>query len=130
MGADIIAPNPPQIKVGTDIVKISRIQLSIDRFGDDILNRFLTKGEKIAAKNIKSIAGIWAAKEATSKALGCGIGLECGFMDIEITKDKKGTPKINLSQKVLDNFKVSSSSLSISHDGEYAIAVVALAVQS
>jgi len=109
------------IKVGTDIINISRIKDSIDKFGDKFLERFLTPNEIRRAKKIESIAGLWAAKEAISKALGCGIGKELSFMDIEIYKDSKGAPHFNLKN---GNFKVIDSSLSISHDKDFAIAVV------
>jgi len=109
------------IKVGTDIVNISRIKNSIDKFGEKFLERFLTQNEIKRVKKIESIAGLWAAKEAISKALGCGIGKELSFMDIEILKDSKGAPYFALKNS---NFTVIDSSLSISHDKDFAIAVV------
>ena len=45
------------------------------------------------------VAGRFAAKEAIVKALGCGIGMEVGFQDIEILPDDKGKPEVNLSDE-------------------------------
>jgi holo-[acyl-carrier protein] synthase len=109
------------IRVGTDIVSVSRVKKSIDKFGNKFLNRFLTSSEISRAKKIESIAGLWAAKEAISKALGCGIGKELNFKDIEIYKDSKGAPHFKIKNS---NFNIVDSSLSISHDKDFAIAVV------
>lgn len=112
------------MRVGTDIVNIARVQRSIDRFGDRFKDKFLTKMEIDRAGNVSSIAGLWAAKEAISKALGCGIGRELSFLDIVIHKDDRGAPYFELSPKAQALHRVKSSSLSISHDGGFAIAVV------
>ena len=116
-----------QTKVGTDIVAIGRIESSIEKFGDKFLNRFLNLSEKESVKRVESIAGYWAAKEAIAKAFGCGIGKELSFLDIEIIKDRRGAPYFRLKKS---RFKVVSSSLSISHDGGFAIAVVVLVTAS
>ena len=98
----------------------------MERFGDHGLKKFLSTEEILLVKNHRTAAGFWAAKEACSKALGCGIGSECGFHDITLTKSPKGAPLIILSQRVQEAFNITSTSVSITHDGEYAIAVVAL----
>lgn len=76
--------------------------------------------------NFSTIAGFFAAKEAASKALGCGICELCGFLDIEIFKDAKNAPKLNFSTKITQHFGIKKSSLSIAHDGGFAIAVAVL----
>lgn len=98
----------------------------MERFGDHGLQKFLSAEEIVLVKNYSTAAGFWAAKEACSKALGCGIGNECGFHDIILSKSPKGAPLITLSQKVQQAFNISNTSVSITHDGDYAIAVVAL----
>ncbi len=108
------------IKVGTDIISIARVQNSLDRFNNKFLDRFLNKNEQIIAKKIETIAGFWAAKEAVAKALGTGIGKELGFLDIEIKKDNNKAPYFEIKSK---KFNIIESSLSISHDGGFAIAV-------
>lgn len=75
---------------------------------------------------IETIAGFYAAKEALSKALGCGIGGDFGFFDAEISKDSRNAPKIALSAAAAARFGATNIALSISHDGGFAIAVVAL----
>jgi len=112
------------MRVGTDIVEIERVRKSIDRFGDKFKDRFLTASEIDRVESISSIAGLWAAKEAISKALGCGIGRDLSFLDITIEKDSRGAPYFELSPKAQELHHIKSSSLSISHDGGFAIAVV------
>ncbi len=112
--------------IGIDLINISRMNRLIKRFGDKALHKFLSYDEIYLIKNHKTASGFWAAKEACSKALGVGIGAECSFHDITIYKTDKGAPKIKLSQKIIENFNIKDISLSITHDGEYAIAVVAI----
>ena len=112
------------MKLGTDITQINRMQKALDKFGDKFKQRFLNENEIILAKKVASIAGFWSAKEAISKALGCGIGKELSFHDIIIAKNEKGAPFFRLTPKAQQNHKIKSSSLSISHDGGFAIAVV------
>ncbi|MDD5051511.1 MAG: holo-ACP synthase [Sulfuricurvum sp.] len=112
--------------IGIDLIKIDRMKRLIERFGDRGLQKFLCDEEIQLIKNHRNAAGFWAAKEACAKALGCGIGHECSFHDIILSKTLKGAPQITLTSKVIDSFGITDASVSITHDGEYAIAVVAL----
>ena len=111
--------------IGIDIVVISRIESMIEKFGERALKRFLNPKEiELVKDKPHSAAGFWAAKEAASKALGCGIGKECSFHDIKISKTKKGQPKLKLAKKLQKKYKIKETSLSITHDGGFAIAAV------
>lgn len=112
--------------IGIDLIKTERMKRLMERFGNRGLQKFLSENEILLIKNHRNAAGFWAAKEACSKALGCGIGSDCGFHDIILSKTPKGSPIISLSEEVKQRFGVTSLSVSITHDGEYAIAVVAL----
>jgi holo-[acyl-carrier protein] synthase len=112
------------MKLGTDIVEIKRVERSLEKFGDRFKEKFLTPDEIARTERIESLAGLWAAKEAISKALGCGIGKDLSFHDIEIIKDKHGAPSFQLSERAQSRHPHKESSLSISHDGGFAIAVV------
>jgi holo-[acyl-carrier protein] synthase len=114
------------MKIGTDIVDIQRIESSLEKFGNKFKIKFLNQNEIELAKKPESIAGFWAAKEAIAKALGCGIGTELSFHDITIAKDQKGAPNFVLSKEAQKRHKIKNASLSISHDGGFAIAVVAI----
>lgn len=116
--------------VGVDIVKIQRIESLVAKFGEKGLQRFLNHSEIQIAKNPQSLAGFWAAKEACAKALKCGIGKELGFHDIWISKNQKGAPLLHLSNEKMEYFNLHSLSLSLSHDGGFAIAVVAVSFKN
>jgi len=111
--------------IGIDIVVISRVEKMIKKFGIKALKKFLSDDEILLVNNNPSTAsGFWAAKESASKAIGTGIGKECSFYDIKISKDVNNAPKIKYKKHIRKKFNIKSSSLSISHDGGFAIAVV------
>jgi len=114
------------MKIGTDIIQIKRIEKSLEKFGEKFKAKFLNDSELQLVKKTESLAGFWAAKEAIAKALGCGIGTELTFHDIIIKKDHKGAPNFVLTKKAQKIHKIETASLSISHDGGFAIAVVAI----
>ncbi len=114
------------MKIGTDIIQISRIEKSLAQFGDKFKQRFLHPQEIELVQKTESIAGFWAAKEAIAKALGCGIGSELSFHDIIISKDPRGAPIFTLSEEAQKVHHIKESSLSISHDGGFAIAVAVI----
>ena len=114
------------MKIGTDIVQINRIEKSLTQFGDKFKQRFLHPQEIELVQKTASIAGFWAAKEAISKALGCGIGSELSFHDIIIAKDSRGAPTFSLSKEAQKKHQIKECSLSISHDGGFAIAVAVI----
>ena len=114
------------MKIGTDIIQINRIERSLEKFGEKFKMKFLNSDEIALAKRIESIAGFWAAKEAIAKALGCGISTELTFHDIILVKNSKGAPSFILSKRAQKIHQIKDSSLSISHDGGFAIAVVVI----
>jgi len=112
--------------IGIDLVKISRIERFIERFPNKALQKFLNTNEIKLAKKASTAAGFWAAKEAASKALQTGIGKDCNFHDIEIYKLKNGAPALKLHSRLIKQFNITDTSLSITHDAGLAIAVVAI----
>jgi len=73
-----------------------------------------------------SFAGIFCAKEAAVKAVKRGFGGGIMPSDIEIDHDKRGTPVFKACGKLallLGDYNVD---VSISHDGDYAVAAVML----
>ena len=119
---------------GVDIVNIQRISQAIERGGHAFLQRIYTDKEIAEAqtKNQSQIiyfAGRWAAKEALSKALGCGIGKNCSFKDIEVLSLSTGAPYITLSGNAQNSFNQIGGKnifVSLSHEHDYAVAIVTL----
>lgn len=116
--------------IGIDLIKTSRMERLIERFGEKGLLKFLSSEELLLIKSYKTAAGFWAIKEAFSKAIGSGIGKNCSFHDMKIYKTDTGAPKLALSKKVIEMFGIIDVSVSITHDGKYAVGVVAVEVLS
>ncbi len=112
--------------IGIDVASIDRIKKMHEKFGRKAYERFLDDEEIDLIKRAETAAGFWAAKEAASKAIGTGIGAICSFHDIKISKSKKGAPKLKYSKNLRKKFKIKKSSVSITHDSGFAIAVVML----
>lgn len=122
--------------IGIDLVAISRIQKSCERFGNRFLDRFLSQDEQALCfkdnqtLNFQRIASFWAIKEAVSKALGVGIGEELGFLDIVIDKTPKGASKVWLSKEKIERFGIEQIAVSVTHDEGLAIASVLIGFKS
>jgi holo-[acyl-carrier protein] synthase len=121
------------IGLGTDIVEIARIKKMVEAHGTIFLDKIFTDVEKINIGKRKHTApywaGRWAAKEALSKALGCGIGENCAWKDIEITNNDLGAPTMSLLGDALHTatqLGVKQINVSITHEEHYACATVIL----
>jgi len=114
------------MKIGTDIIRIERITKLIEKYGDIFKHKYLSTEEIAMVQRVETYAGLWAAKEAISKALGCGICSELSFHDIVLSKNNRGAPSFTLAKNAQKIHQITNSSLSISHDGGFAIAVVAI----
>ena len=114
--------------IGVDIVVVERIRKARERQGDRFLQKFLNRDEIAMVKKIETAAGFWAAKEAVAKALGTGIGETLSFHDIRLKKSEKGAPSFTLPPSIIKKFKIIDTSLSIAHDGGFAIAVAAIEI--
>jgi len=116
--------------IGVDMVAVARIEKATARFGDAFLRRYLSDEEIALVHRSETAAGFWAAKEAVAKALGTGIGKELGFHDIRLGKRPGGAPYFTLPPSIMRRFNISDTSLSIAHDGGFAVAVAAIEVAS
>jgi holo-[acyl-carrier protein] synthase len=110
--------------LGIDLVSIERFENFYKKFGKKALLRYLNKNEiELSKEKIETLSGFYAAKEAISKALGCGIGSELSFHDIQIRKTSKNAPYFTLPKYLVEKYNITETSLSITHEKEYAIAV-------
>lgn len=116
--------------VGIDIVEVPRVQRVYARFGRRFLNRILL-GTEIdyclgMAMPAPAVAGRFAAKEAIAKALCTRIGPGLGWQDMEISRDKSGTPAVVLHGKgrtLADARGIKKIHVSLSHTQRYAVAI-------
>ena len=110
--------------LGLDLCEISRMEklLGNDRF----LNRYYTEEEteyiRSKGKNAaQTAAGIFAAKEALTKAIGTGISFD--LREIGIVHDEAGRPGYRLTGQAAQLGNGDRFLLSVSHDGGIAAAV-------
>lgn len=119
--------------IGIDLVENQRIARSLEKFGDLFLKRVFCQSEVEYCQRMRNpvphYAARFAAKEALSKAFGCGIGAEIGLLDIEVVRDEHGAPGIRLHGSGLalsQRRGVKQILLSLSHTEHYAVANVML----
>jgi holo-[acyl-carrier protein] synthase len=114
------------IGVGIDIIEISRIQESIDKFGDNFLNKIFTKKEieycSSKPNKYQHYAARFAAKEAVAKALSTGWNKEFNWKNVEIFNELNGMPIVKLHGK-LKSFLSDNKELkiSMSHSRDYVV---------
>jgi holo-[acyl-carrier protein] synthase len=121
------------IGIGTDLVVISRIQRLYELHGDRFLLRIFTERERLECLRRKqpgeALALRWAAKEAVMKALGTGYREGVVFHDIEVYHHRSGKPDLRFTGPTAERARclgVTGSYVTLSHDGDMAIAVVVL----
>ena len=119
--------------LGIDLVEIERIRRAHARFGERFLARILTIpeiGYCLSQKDpAPSLAARFAAKEAVSKALGTGIGLSLGWLDIEISRLPSGMPTVRLTDQgssLLAEKGARSIYISLTHTSTHAAAVAVI----
>ena len=113
------------IHSGVDIIEISRFETQKPEIRRLFFARVFTVRELSLMRNsLASAAGKFAAKEAVSKALGCGIG-DVHWQDIEILQKKNGEPILVLhsrAQEISEALGLTTWSISISHSKQNAVA--------
>ncbi len=89
------------IGLGTDLIDITRIEATIERFGGRFLDRIFTPLEQAKsdrrANRAASYARRFAAKEACSKALGTGFRRGVFWRDMGVVNDPSGRPTMKLT---------------------------------
>ncbi len=113
------------LATGVDLIEIERIEAAIKRHGERFLKRIFTPLELLEARgNPSSLAARFAAKEAVSKALGCGIG-PVSWQEIEVRRGLANRPMLYLTgeaAKLAEEQHLQVWSISLSHSQQYAVA--------
>jgi holo-[acyl-carrier protein] synthase len=115
--------------VGTDIVEMSRMQATWNRFGDVFARRILMQQEMELFQRAKSpvrfLAMRFAGKEAAVKAIGTGFAHGVWLRDVGIVNNEWGRPLIIWSergQRVCDKLGVGSGHVSLTDDAGLVLA--------
>ena len=116
------------IGVGTDIVNIKRIEAVFHKYGDKFLSKNFHALEIADFKNLPEhkklgyLAKRFAAKEAIAKALGIGIGENLSFVDIAVTANELGAPKVQIDSRNNAGINEYDIHVSLSDDQPFAVA--------
>jgi holo-[acyl-carrier protein] synthase len=122
----------PVHRIGLDLVHIARIEESLRAFPARFTQRFFTQGEidyaeSAPTQRAERYAARFAAKEAAIKALSLSeAGLD--WRDVEVLRAADGACSLALrgeAEKAARAQRVGRVLVCLSHDGEYAAAVVA-----
>jgi phosphopantetheine--protein transferase-like protein len=114
------------LRSGIDTIELSRLDEIKPEIRTRFIQRVFTKKEVEQARDQTDVlSGLFAAKEAVSKALGTGIGY-VNWRDIEIIHLNTGQPTVVLhgnARTVANGLGLTTWSVSISHDRNKAIAM-------
>jgi holo-[acyl-carrier protein] synthase len=128
--------------IGSDILDIRRIEATLKKQAARFIARSFTDSEQKKAESRKktraaTYAKRFAAKEATAKALGCGIGKNARLTEIEIGNEDNGEPTITLSGAALKTLESLTPRghkarvlLTLSDEYPYALAFVMIVAEA
>lgn len=89
------------IGIGSDLIDITRIERTLERFGERFIKRCFTEVERAKsdrrANRADSYAKRYAAKEACSKALGTGFRNGVFWRDMGVVNLASGKPTLALT---------------------------------
>jgi holo-[acyl-carrier protein] synthase len=116
------------IGIGIDIIEISRIKKSIEKYGAHFLDKIFTPREieycESKASKYQHYAARFSAKEAVAKAMSTGFNSEFTWQNIEVFNAPTGMPYVKLTGK-LETFLADGKELkiSMSHSQDYTTCV-------
>ena len=89
--------------VGTDVVEVSRIAATYERFGDHFVRRLLLDEEYALferyKRKVRFLSMRFAAKEACVKAMGTGFANGMWIRDVGVVSDPLGKPLVIFSER-------------------------------
>lgn len=119
--------------IGIDLAQISRMRSVLARWDERFLRRVFTDAEIAYCRRrrdpVPHLAARFAAKEAVLKALGTGLRMGVNWREIEVRRERGQAPTVALSgrSRALAEARGAGRVLvSLTHDGDYALAQVAL----
>ncbi len=122
---------PGRLSVGVDLVRVRDVARSLEQFGERYVARLFTSAEadycgRGTPAAASRFAARFAAKEATLKALRSADGA-MDWRNIEVRRDAAGWCEVVLhgsAAELAERNGVTALSLSMSHEADYATAVV------
>ena len=116
----------PIAGVGVDAVDVGRFRSVLER-RPSIGERLFTPGERRDGRgDAQRLAARFAAKEATMKALGRGLG-SMGWHDVEVVREASGAPSLRrtaAAEALAERNGVARWHVSLTHTDSVAMAMV------
>lgn len=119
--------------IGTDIVRVARMQASLARYGEKFARRILTPNELSeflqSDRPAHFLAKRFAAKEAAAKAMGTGFSMGLTPRQIGVGHEQGGRPVLEYYGKakvLIKKLGISAGHLSIADEEDHAVAYVTL----
>lgn len=121
--------------IGTDIIRISRVEGVLARNGDRFAEKILGPEEletyharkaNVEARGLRFLATRFAAKEAFSKAIGLGMHMPMTWQAMQTLNAPSGKP-VAVTSGALKTFMEEhglTAQISITDEAEYAVAFV------
>lgn len=115
------------LHAGVDLVSITELAAMLETSGPTFVDSCWTAAEQqYCGGSVPRLAARWAAKEATMKALGQGLG-DVDPVDIEVLAEEGRPPRLRLhgtAQRRAEEIGLRDLALSLSHESGLAIAFV------
>lgn len=119
--------------IGTDIIRIARVQAAVARHGDRFAERILgpqelvkyhARKDKVAVRGLRFLATRFAAKEAFSKAIGLGMRMPMTWRAMQVLNEPGGKPVPVCSGALKDWMAQQGlvASITLTDEDDYAVA--------
>ena len=115
--------------IGTDILRIKRIEEAFEQFGERFAIRILMPREldefRQTRNPVRFLGMRFAAKEAVVKAMGTGFSNGMWVRDVGVFSNKLGRPEVMYSSrgtKKCENLGIGEAYLTLSDEGGFVIA--------
>ncbi|TDJ27490.1 MAG: holo-ACP synthase [Gammaproteobacteria bacterium] len=119
--------------VGTDIVQISRIEMTWQRFGERFANRLLLDEERelfdTSKHPVRFLSMRFAVKEAVVKAMGTGFAHGMWVRDVGMVPNNWGQPQIIYSargRRMCERLGIGRGHVSVTDEAGLIVAVAVL----
>ncbi|MCX5564596.1 holo-ACP synthase [Alcaligenes phenolicus] len=123
--------------IGTDLIRIERIERALARHGDRFVKRILGEQEREVyarrqardpVRGLRYLATRFAAKEAFSKAVGLGMRMPMAWSRMQTLNAPGGRPVVRLSADLQDWFdaRFGAVHISLTDESDMAMAFVVL----
>ena len=121
--------------IGTDIIRIDRIDAALSRHGNRFAEKilgaeelviFLRRRAQLSVRGLRFLATRFAAKEAFSKAIGLGIKMPMTWRAMQTLNAAGGKPIVATSGRLAQFMQTNqlSAQVSITDEADYAVAFV------